>query len=57
MEENIIIINTVDKTIEIVGEVYLGDFMSYVDEFFDENEELDIDEFVFNEKMDQIGLN
>lgn len=52
-----IIINTVDKTIEIVGEVYLGDFMSYVDEFFDENEELDIDEFVFNEKMDQIGLN
>lgn len=52
-----IIINTVDKTVEIVGEVYLGDFMVYVDEFFEDLEDDDIDNYKFIEPMDNLHLN
>lgn len=45
--ENMIILNKDTKTIEFVGDIYLEDFLHYLDEVFEEG--ADISEYRFSD--------
>lgn len=54
--ENIIIIEEENKTIEFRGIIYLDDFLDFVDEYFEDREE-EISDFTITSNMSNIFLN